>query len=167
MRNGPTLPGSEPIRDPHKQCRQDGRRLQWHIEPLTADLTGPGGRCLARRGDQTVWAVGGPGLWEFRAFLTPTDPDHGGSPCWKIVGDEETRMPRIAKANALLQAEQVTQEIEAPGPGGIPITISRPGEWVTYLETQDGELVFKGFLTDSEYREKFVRVSGGLEAARR
>jgi hypothetical protein len=76
-------------------------------------------------------------------------------------------MPKITKANALWHAERVEVAIDGPGPGGISVTLARPGDWCAYLETSDGELVFKAFLTDQEYREKFVRVAGGSLAAER
>jgi hypothetical protein len=152
-----------------KERGGDERRCTWHVEPVTTDLFAPrppeGTVRIARRGDQVLWASDVPGFWEFRAFLTPALSRPGEGPVWAIRGDEE--MPRIAKANALLQAERLEDDIEAPGPGGIPMTIGASGDWATYAETPDGELIFKGFLTDLEYREKWVRVEGGRLMERR
>jgi len=64
-------------------------------------------------------------------------------------------MAKITKA--LLYAEQVIDEIVAPGPGGDDLIIARPGMWVTYKE-KDGEFEFVGFLTDDEFHDKWKRV---------
>mgnify|MGYP001562128242 CR=1 FL=1 len=142
----------------------------WHGEPLPAPLygAGPGQRkiLIGRRGDLLVWARREIG-WHFCGVLTPGSEQIQGEPIWRLAGSEEETVPKITKASALWQAERVEQEIDAPGPGGVPVTIARPGDWVCYAETSDGELVFKGFLSDGEYREKFVRVTGGNEALRR
>lgn len=66
-------------------------------------------------------------------------------------------MPYIVKSNAVLRAEQLTEQITAPGPDGIPVIIAREGMWVTYAEADEG-LTFKGFITEDEFREKHRRV---------
>ena len=60
---------------------------------------------------------------------------------------------RIVKNQHVLLAEPIVERLVAPGPGGEPIEIARPGMWVCYAEGKDG-LEFKGFLDEQEMREK-------------
>ena len=64
-------------------------------------------------------------------------------------------MPKITKT--LLYAEQLPNDIEAPGPGGEDYVIARAGMWVTYKE-KDQEFEFVGFLTDDDFHDKYRKV---------
>lgn len=64
---------------------------------------------------------------------------------------------RIVKANAVLYAEPINDPVVAPGPGGEPKEIARPGDWAVWSETDEG-FTFRAFMSEKEIREKHTTV---------
>ncbi len=73
------------------------------------------------------------------------------------AGTEPVRMPTIVRNKAVLHAARLDEPLLAPGPGGEALVIGQPGEWAIYSldeEEDEPQFVFKGILTEREYREK-------------
>jgi hypothetical protein len=67
-------------------------------------------------------------------------------------------MARIVKKGSLLQAHQVQETIFGPGPDGGSLIIASAGDYATYQETEDGEYVFKGIISEKEFYAKHRRI---------